>query len=106
MMKKWLIPAALSVAVVSLSSLLMAGGDGKTLYVDKGCNACHGNDGNSPIMAAYPKIAGQNKDYLIAQIKDIRDEKRTNGQSGIMQATIKELNDEDIKAISSWLSGL
>ena len=47
--------------------------DGATLYTTKTCVACHGAGGAAPIAPTYPKLAGQNKAYLINQIKDIDD---------------------------------
>ena len=46
--------------------------DGATLYLRRNCVACHGADANTPIMPNYPKLAGQNKDYAVAQMKDIK----------------------------------
>ncbi len=34
------------------------------------CGACHGADGNS-LVPAFPKLAGQNINYLVKQMKDI-----------------------------------
>ncbi len=35
----------------------------------KNCASCHGPDFNSPINAAYPKLAGQHADYLYISLK-------------------------------------
>lgn len=49
---------------VAVFALGMAGSavaaDGAALYASKGCLACHGPDANTPVMPAYPKLAGQN----------------------------------------------
>lgn len=108
MNKGWRSIASVFVAAMVVMVYVQAENDneGKTLYEEKGCHACHGNDAKSPLMQAYPKIASQNKAYLIDQIKDIRDEKRTNGQSGIMQQTITGITDDEITEIAAWLSAL
>ena len=36
------------------------------------CLACHGETGNS-MAAAFPNIAGQNEQYLLKQLIDVRD---------------------------------
>ena len=84
------------------------GGPGFDLYTKKTCNTCHGADAKTPLAPNYPKLAGQNADYLIAQMKDFATSKRTNGQSAIMTATImaQQVTDEDTKKISDWLSKL
>lgn len=106
MNKAWLWLAPLFVLGMLSLVQVQADADGKTLYEEKGCHACHGNDAQSPLMAAYPKLAGQNKEYLIIQMQDIRDDKRTNGQSGIMKATIQGITDDEITEIATWLSSL
>ena len=81
-----------------------AAADGGALYASKLCGTCHGMDANSPIMPTYPKLAGQNAAYASAQIKDIRDGKRTNGLTAAMKPMVATLTDEEIDAIAEWMS--
>lgn len=98
------------IAVVSVSTLLLASstkaiaGNGATLYKAKACQTCHGPDGKTPLLPAYPKIAGQNAEYLIQQITDIRDGQRSNGLSAAMKPMTSNLRDPEIKAIANWLA--
>lgn len=84
------------------------GGPGFDLYNAKTCNTCHGADGNTPLAPNYPKLAGQNAEYLLAQMKDFAGDKRTNGQSAVMKATMAAvaLKDDETKKITDWLAGL
>ena len=41
------------------------------------CAACHGPDGNSP-TPAFPKLAGQNDDYLAQALRAYKNKVRTN----------------------------
>jgi cytochrome c553 len=84
------------------------GGPGFDLYTQKTCNTCHGADGNTPLAPNYPKLAGQNAEYLVAQMKDFAANKRTNGQSAIMMATImaQKVTDEESAKIAEWLAKL
>ncbi len=95
-------------AAMAALSAKTGGGPGFDLYTAKTCNTCHGADAKTPLAPNYPKLAGQNADYLIAQMKDFAASKRTNGQSAIMTATAvaQQLTDEDTKKISDWLSKL
>jgi cytochrome c553 len=52
--------------------------DGKTLFATKTCVACHGRGGAKAIQV-FPDLAGQNRDYLLAQMADIADGKRVSG---------------------------
>ena len=80
--------------------------DGEALYKQHACAACHGPTGNEPIQPTYPKIAGQNRDYLVRQMNDIKSGERNNGQSVAMQALVAGLSDADIAAIAEYLSEL
>ncbi len=95
------------VATLALWSVCSAGAyalDGAALYQEKICNTCHGETGAEPILTVYPKVSGQNPQYLLQQMKDIRDGVRTNGLSVAMKAVIGTVTDEELQAIADWLS--
>ena len=79
---------------------------GARLYSEKTCNACHGPKGDKPLMPNYPKIAGQNAAYAEQQMKDIKSGARNNGQTAAMKGVMHLVNDEEIKALSEFLSKL
>ncbi|KPH65211.1 cytochrome C [Pseudoalteromonas porphyrae] len=100
--KKLLLGAGLAMAAsVSFSSMAA---DGAALYTAKNCQTCHGAEGKSPIMAMYPKLNGQNKEYLLAQMKDIKSGARANGMSIAMKAMVATVTDEELAAIADYLS--
>ncbi|NEV63720.1 c-type cytochrome [Thiorhodococcus minor] len=80
--------------------------DGETLYKQKICHTCHGDRPSEPILPLYPKLSGQSSEYLLQQMKDIRDGKRTNGLSAAMKAVVGSVTDEEFEIISNWLSTL
>jgi sulfide dehydrogenase cytochrome subunit len=63
------------------------------------CANCHGTDGRS--RGAVPAIAGQDKAYLVQQLKDFRDGKRP---STIMQQLAKGYTDTQIEAAAAYLA--
>lgn len=93
---------------IALALAAVAGGacaaDGAALYQSKGCTACHGAKGDKPLAPNYPKLAGQNAAYLVEQMKDIRDGKRTNGLSAAMKPLVAKVTDEEFQAIADWLA--
>ena len=99
-----------ALAAGMIAGALMASGsamaDGATLYKTKTCIACHGADGKAPILPIYPKLAGQNEQYLTAQMKDIKSGARANGQSAAMKGVMHLVSDAEIGEISKWLAGL
>jgi cytochrome c len=94
------------IAAALVASPAIAAMDGAALYKDKTCNACHGPKGDKPLMPNYPKIAGQNAAYIEAQMKDIKSGARNNGQTAAMKGVMHLVNDEEIKALSEYLSKL
>jgi cytochrome c len=71
-----------------------------------GCTACHGKDAKTPIMPMYPKLAGQNEQYLLQQLKDIKSGARNNGMTVAMKGIMHMVNDEEMAAIAKYLSTL
>ena len=64
------------------------------------CAACHGIDGNSAI-ATNPKLAGQNSNYLVKQLKDFKSGARP---GPIMSAMVLALTDQDMQDIAAWFA--
>ncbi len=103
-------PMKSTLLLTACLSLLMASSafaaDGKELYNTKGCAGCHGADAKTPVAPLYPKIAGQSKEYIEQQIKDIKSGARSNGQSAAMKAVLVSVTDDEITALADYLSGL
>jgi cytochrome c len=99
------------IVAVALGAAAFAGGafaalDGKKLYSEKTCNACHGPQGNKALMPDYPKIAGQNKAYMVKQMQDIKSGARANGNSAAMKGVMHLVSDAEIEAIADFVSKL
>ncbi|PWB55870.1 MAG: cytochrome C [Nitrosomonadales bacterium] len=80
--------------------------DGAALFKEKTCTACHGKDAKTPLMPNYPRLAGQNAAYAEQQMKDIKSGARNNGQTAAMKGVMHLVSDEEIKALSEYLSKL
>lgn len=86
------------------SAMNLATMDGASLYQQRACIACHGAQGRSPIGDNIPKLAGQNKEYLVNQLKDLKSRARRNGFSGQMLSVIPNVTEEEMVAIATYLS--
>ncbi len=97
-----LLPATclLALAVVTPARAM----DGAELFKTKTCIACHGKDAKTPIMPIYPKLAGQNADYLFNQMKDIKSGARSNGQTAAMKGVMPLVSEEEMRTIADWLA--
>ena len=72
------------------------------------CMACHGPDGRGNPGAGYPQLAGQFADYVSAKLKDWHAGKTwgNDDRAKIMPAIAKNLSEEDIAALASYVEGL
>ena len=90
--------------VVAASFAAPALADGKALYMEKTCIACHGKDAKKPLTPEYPKLAGQNAKYAEKQMQDIKSGARANGNSAAMKGVMHLVSDEEIKQLAKYLS--
>ncbi len=96
----------------SVDAVLVA--QGESLYragnKDSGiaaCTACHGPNGQGNEAAGFPSLSGQHAEYIAIQLRAFRSEARANdGDSRMMRIEAFKLNDNEIKAVSSYVSGL
>jgi cytochrome subunit of sulfide dehydrogenase len=97
-----LIPVAVAVALAAGTVASAAAADANATAgrdIAANCTNCHGTDGRS--RGAIPSIAGQDKAYLVQQLKDFRDGKRP---STIMQQLAKGYSDAQIDAAAAYLA--
>jgi cytochrome c len=91
-------------ATAALAFAAPALADGKALYLEKTCVACHGKDAKKPLTPEYPKLAGQNAKYAEKQMQDIKSGARANGNSAAMKGVMHLVSDEEIKELAKYLS--
>ena len=84
----------------------VAAQDGKALYQQKGCVACHGAEGAKPLLPNYPVIAGQNSLYVVLQLKDYKSGKRNGTQAALMKSFAVGLTEPEMKAIADYLQSV
>ena len=66
------------------------------------CGTCHGTDGNS-IQPKFPRLAGQNANYLAAQLKAFRAQTRGDPDAiAYMWGMASQLDDTTISALAAY----
>lgn len=71
------------------------------------CAGCHGPSGLGNAAAAFPRIGGQNAQYLISQLKAYRAGKRSGyPKAQIMVGVARNMTNATIKAVASYIQGL
>ena len=97
-MNKLIVSLLLTLGLVGVAH---AAGDAKAGQAKAAvCGACHGADGNS-MAPNFPKLAGQGERYLLKQMHDIKDGKRTVLE---MTGLLTNLSDQDLADIAAYFS--
>jgi cytochrome c553 len=89
--------AAFTVFIASAGDLALG-----RAKVEDVCQTCHGLDGQA-IVAMAANLGGQQKDYMVIQLKAYRDGKRQHPQMSIIA---QSLSDEDIENVAEWYSSV
>ena len=73
-----------------------------------GCAACHGADFNKPIDPSYPKLAGQQADYLFVALKAYKDEGHATWgrNNAIMGGIAKQFSNAELKELANYVHSL
>ena len=66
-----------------------------------GCAACHGNEGQG--MGMFPKLAGQNSDYISQRLYAYKNRETIGNMSSTMWAQAGMLSDSDIETLSQFI---
>ena len=71
--------------------------------ISESCARCHGMDGLGREDGAFPRLAGQKKDYLLASLQAYASGKRS---SGMMEPIASEFNSDVIGALAEYYANL
>jgi cytochrome c553 len=102
MKKSWMLPL---LAGLLASGATLAGDPVAGQAKSKTCVACHGADGNSA-AAEFPRLAGQQADYLVKALKDYKRGSRKNAIMAPQAANLSARDMEDLAAFYSRQQGL
>ena len=81
--------------------------EGAKLFKAKTCVACHGADGKTPLLPDYPRIAGHNAEYALAQMQDIKSGARANSMNALgMKGIMHLVTEEEIVLLAEYVSSL
>ena len=92
--------AAVAVALCAAGTCNAADLEAAKKKVSELCQACHGMDGNSQVPD-YPKLAGQNQDYLAKALRDYKSGAR---KDPTMNGFAGTLTTQDIDNLAAYFS--
>jgi len=87
--------------LVELGEKIYRGGGFKTGV--PACAACHGPAGQGNVLANFPKVAGQQAQYIIEQMAVFKQKARP---GEMMWDIAQNISDEELKAVASYINGL
>jgi len=100
-------PAKLGAAkdkeLVALGQKIYRGGNVATAV--PACASCHTPDG-AGIPSQFPRLAGQNADYVFAQLRAFSSGERADDNSKMMRAIAVKLSEQEMRAVAEYVSGL
>lgn len=67
------------------------------------CVACHGVDGHSAMMPTFPRLAGQQQDYLYHTLQAYKSAERSNA---IMMGIVASLDEEAMRLLSAYYASM
>lgn len=71
-----------------------------------GCEQCHGIDGNATVHENWPKLAGQNVNYLMKQMQDFQANAKNGRDNPIMNSLLAALSEKERINIARYYAGL
>lgn len=66
-----------------------------------GCAACHGNEGQG--MAVFPKLAGQNSEYIIDRLTTYKNRGEVGNMSSTMWSQAAMLSEQEIETLGKFI---
>lgn len=69
------------------------------------CAGCHSPNGVG-IPPNYPRLAGQQLEYVVAQLRAFRTDQRTKDVNNEMHMIASRMSEKEIQAVSEFISGL
>jgi len=70
------------------------------------CIGCHGPAGKGNPAAKFPALSGQHAKYVETQLNAFKAGERNNDAARMMRNTAGNMNDQEIKAVASYIQGL
>ena len=95
--------------LILLAAFVFAGNvhasSGKYVYLGKGCNSCHGDQGQG-IDGKGAAVNGQPEADLVASITKFRESKKGQHKSSMSSSDACDvpLSDQDVESIAKWLA--
>lgn len=70
------------------------------------CAACHSPKGDGNSLALFPRLGGQNSQYVRDQLLKFKSKQRSNDPNSMMRDIAARLNEQELEAIAQYVQGL
>lgn len=95
---------ASALLVLLASSFISTAVSAATPAKEMVCRTCHGEGGAKTLLPSYPKLAGQNQEYLVQVLAAYKKGERKGGMAQIMAAQAAMLSDAEIAELAAYYS--
>jgi cytochrome c553 len=96
-----------SVATQAIAAESYGGDPAKGLRKSLTCVPCHEGHGRSTGTSLFPRIGGQDYDYLYLSLREYRDGQRRRGWARTLMAdSVRDLSDDDLRDIARYFATL
>ncbi len=70
------------------------------------CMGCHSPSGKGNGPAAWPSLAGQHPQYIIAQLQYFKEGLRANDPGKMMRNVVVRMSDAEMEAVANYVAGI
>ena len=97
-------PVAFDVDLIATGESIYRGGI--TDIQVAACMGCHspGGTGNGP--AGWPSLKGQHAEYLVTQMQNFKQGKRSNDAGSMMRNVVVRMSEAEMKAVAAYIAGI
>ena len=97
-------PVAFDADLIATGESIYRGGITETRVA--ACMGCHspGGSGNGP--AGWPSLKSQHADYLVNQMQNFKQGKRSNDVGSMMRNVVARMSDAEMKSVAAYIAGI
>jgi cytochrome c553 len=97
-------PVAFDAELIASGESIYRGGITETRVA--ACMGCHSPSGSGNGPAGWPSLKGQHADYLVAQLQNFKQGKRSNDTGGMMRNVVVRMSDAEMKSVAAYIAGI
>jgi len=70
------------------------------------CMGCHSPNGTGNGPAGWPSLKGQHAEYLVVQLQNFKQGKRSNDAGSMMRNVVVRMSETEMKSVAAYIAGI